>query len=53
MVDNGIINKFEKINVNEIVPKIYRIIGKIKICAATELIIILRIYLIILFLLLC
>jgi len=49
MVDNGIINKFEKINVNEIVPKIYRIIGKIKICAATELIIILRIYLIILF----
>ena len=27
MVDNGIINKFEKINVNEIVPKIYRIIG--------------------------
>lgn len=30
-VDNGIINKFEKIKVNEIVPKIYNIIGKIKI----------------------
>ena len=30
-VDNGIINKFEKIKVNEMVPKTYNIIGKIKI----------------------
>ena len=47
--ESGIINKFENINVNEIVPKIYNIIGKIKICAEIELIIIFKIYRIMLF----
>ena len=47
--ESGIINKFENKNVNEIVPKIYNIIGKIKICAEIELIIIFKIYRIMLF----